>query len=112
MNVCATGIGYNHAMAPSVSYGVRCTLLLSLCSALVAFQAPVIEQRPAREAVRSLDRVPRADIRVDTALVQIPAHVTTSIGTSVTTLNRGNFHLYEDGVEQTITEFSQEDGPI
>jgi VWFA-related protein len=62
--------------------------------------------------VRRLDIVPRADIRVDSALVQIPVHVTTSAGASVTTLDRGRFRLFEDGVEQSITQFALEDAPI
>jgi Ca-activated chloride channel homolog len=44
--------------------------------------------------------------------VLIPVQVTTSTGTSVTSLNQDNFKLFEAGVEQKITHFSQEDGPV
>ena len=101
-------------MAPRYFYGAQCALLLSVCSVALAFQAPVsIEPRPNRAtAARRLELVPPADIRVDSSLVLIPAHVTTPMGASITTLDRGSFRVFEDGVEQTITQFAHEDGPI
>src|SRR5260370_29615933 len=56
--------------------------------------------------------MPRADLRVDVPLVLIPVHVTTPLGTSVTTLNQENFRLFEDSVEQTIRAFAKEDAPV
>ena len=56
--------------------------------------------------------VPETHLRVDSSLVLIPVQVTTSGGTSVTSLSQENFELFEEGVEQKITHFSQEDGPI
>ena len=97
-------------MPLSLSSGVLCALLVSTA---LAFQSPVsIEQRPTRPSAPQLDNVPRPDIRIDAALVQIPAHITTALGVSVTTLDRSHFHLYEDGVEQTITQFGKEDAPL
>jgi Ca-activated chloride channel family protein len=94
------------------------TLLLCLCPLAAAFQAPgpdsevtiVPRFRPASMPGRT--EVPRPDLRVDSALVQIPVHVTTQAGTSVTTLDKTSFHLFEDNVEQRITHFTKEDGPI
>ncbi len=51
-------------------------------------------------------------VRVDSALVLIPAHVTTATGAPVTDLSVQNFHLYEDNVEQTVASFSAEEAPI
>src|SRR5258707_5751304 len=45
-------------------------------------------------------------------LALIPVHVTTPFGGAVTGLNRGNFHLFQDGVEQRITYFVNEDAPL
>ena len=53
-----------------------------------------------------------ATLRADSSLVIIPAHVTTSNGASVTTLNRQDFQVLENGIEQTIAEFSQDDAPV
>jgi VWFA-related protein len=44
--------------------------------------------------------------------VQIPVHVTTPLGASVTNMKPENFRIFEDGVEQKITHFSSEDAPI
>jgi VWFA-related protein len=52
------------------------------------------------------------DLRVDVPLVQIPVHVTTPLGASVTNLKPEDFRIFEDGVEQKITHFSSEDAPI
>src|ERR1017187_6790101 len=51
-------------------------------------------------------------VRVDSSLVLIPVHVTTSGGASVTGLKKEDFELFEDGVRQTITHFSQDDAPV
>jgi Ca-activated chloride channel family protein len=51
-------------------------------------------------------------LRVDSSLVLIPAHVTTAIGASVTSLIKEDFRLFEDGVEQTVADFAHDDAPI
>ena len=87
-----------------------------LCSSALAFQAVNIATSLAKpvkaDASAGLARVPPALLRVDSSLVLIPAHVTTPDGTSIIDLTKENFRLFEDGVEQTITHFSQDDAPI
>jgi Ca-activated chloride channel family protein len=51
-------------------------------------------------------------LRVDSSLVLIPTHVTTAIGASVTNLIKEDFRVFEDGVEQTLSNFAREDAPI
>ena len=51
-------------------------------------------------------------LRVDTALVLIPVTVTDTLGAPVTGLNRDDFHLLEDRVEQKISTFYTEDAPV
>ena len=51
-------------------------------------------------------------VRVDSSLVLIPVHVTTAGGASVTDLKKEDFELFEDGVQQTITHFAQDDAPV
>lgn len=55
---------------------------------------------------------PRPDIRVDTTLVLIPVSVSDPLGKFVTGMEKENFKLYEDKVEQQITDFSSEDAPM
>lgn len=52
------------------------------------------------------------DLRVDVPLVLIPVHVTTPLGTSVNSLTKENFRIFENEVEQQITHFASEDAPI
>jgi len=58
----------------------------------------------------ALDR--RPNIRVDTTLVSIPVAVTDPLSRFVTGLEKENFRLYEEKVEQQIIQFSGEDTPV
>jgi Ca-activated chloride channel homolog len=51
-------------------------------------------------------------LRVQTTLVQIPVAVTDSSNRFVLGLQKDDFHIFEDGVEQSIARFSGEDAPI
>ncbi len=65
-------------------------------------------QKPVPETV--LDK--RANIRIDTTLVLIPVSVTDPMSRFVTGLEKENFKIYEDKVEQEIVQFSSEDAPL
>ena len=54
----------------------------------------------------------RADIRVDTTLVLIPVSVTDPLNRFVTGLDKENFKVYEEKVEQEVSQFSSEDAPL
>ena len=51
-------------------------------------------------------------IQVNVPLVDVPVMVTTKDGQFISTLKRENFKIYEDGVQQTISNFSISDAPI
>ncbi|MBV8842213.1 MAG: VWA domain-containing protein [Bryobacterales bacterium] len=55
---------------------------------------------------------PTARFTGGTTLVLIPATVTDPANRFVLGLQQNDFHLFEDGVEQTITHFSGEDAPL
>jgi VWFA-related protein len=86
------------------------TLLLSCALAFqFPYDGPIAPRlRPDSKAVSP----PVADLRVDVPLALIPVHVTTELGASVTNLQKDNFRIFEDGVEQKITAFSSEDAPL
>jgi VWFA-related protein len=86
------------------------TAALLASSTVPGFQGPLLLSRPPASPVAG-DTLP-VNIRVDSALVLIPAHVTTGGGASVTDLARDNFHVSEDNVEQKITYFAKDDAPI
>src|SRR5580704_17398299 len=88
------------------------------CSPCWAFQASGVDTavsilprlRPVVSTGQTI--LPKADIRVDTALVLVPAQVTNVFGTPITDLHKQDFNVFEDGVEQPITNFSFEDAPL
>ena len=56
--------------------------------------------------------LPKGNIRVDTTLVLIPVTVTDPLNRFVTGLEKENFRLFEDKIEQQIAQFSSEDAPL
>jgi VWFA-related protein len=52
------------------------------------------------------------NLRVETTLVLIPVAVTDSLNRLVLGLQKEDFHLSEDGVEQNVAHFSGEDAPL
>src|SRR5690242_11840429 len=70
-----------------------------------------IEPRAKPQASRTAP-TPRANIRVDTTMVLIPVTVTDPLNRFVTGLERENFKLSEDKIEQKIQQFSSEDAPL
>src|SRR6266571_3869173 len=55
---------------------------------------------------------PRTDIRVDTTVVLINVTVTDPLNRFVTGLEKENFRLFEDKIEQKIVHFASEDAPL
>jgi Ca-activated chloride channel family protein len=51
-------------------------------------------------------------LRANSSLVLIPAHVTNASGSPVVGLKKEDFALFDDGVQQTITHFAQDDAPV
>ncbi len=80
------------------------------CAGLLWGQAN-IEPR-ARPAGAKDETLPRPDLRVDTTLVLVPVSVNDPLNRPVTGLEKENFRIYEDRVEQKIVSFSSEDEPI
>jgi VWFA-related protein len=106
-------------MARTHKYAARLAVAILACSSCWAFQASGVDTaavsilprfRPAVSTGQTI--FPKADIRVDTALVLVPAQVTNFLGTPITDLHKADFKVFEDGVEQPITNFSFEDAPL
>jgi Ca-activated chloride channel homolog len=73
--------------------------------------AQIARKRPAG-GLSEAAAPPTVNLRVDSNLVLVPAVVYNSERGPVTGLEKGNFRLYEDDVEQTITSLSLEDQPL
>jgi len=57
------------------------------------------------------DEVP-ANIKVDSTLVLVPVEVSDALNRPVSGLEKENFHVFDDKVEQKIVSFAMEDDPI
>jgi len=88
-----------------------------LFSALLMISSQLIsaQTRPRRaEQSPNNPSVPVAEdvIRIDTTLVSVPVSVTDRNGVYIPDLNKEDFHIYEDGVEQEIAYFAAVEKPF
>src|SRR5215470_6388284 len=92
----------------------RLLLLISLCFVGVAWSAdgPKVSVDPRAKPVAKEAKGPRSDIRVDTTVVLINVTVTDPLNRIVTGLEKENFRIFEDKVEQKISHFAGEDAPL
>ncbi|MBI3404560.1 MAG: VWA domain-containing protein [Acidobacteria bacterium] len=84
-----------------------------LLAVLMAFAGSVsIAQQagPGKAAPSSPQK--EQPIRVDVEMVLVPVTVTDPNNRMVTGLRKGDFRVYEDGVEQEVIHLSEEDAPI
>jgi Ca-activated chloride channel family protein len=71
-----------------------------------------VEIEPRQRPGSRQPSMPSANLRVDTNLVLVPTTVNDGLNHPVTGLEKENFKVFDDKVEQTITSFSSEDEPI
>jgi VWFA-related protein len=67
---------------------------------------------PLPEKPKKIEGLPDYSIRVQVPLVEIPVSVTTKDGQFISSLQKDNFRVYEDGVPQTISNFAVSQAPI
>ena len=94
-----------------------CRKLLSLSAFLLGAAAIAAAQSNVQIAPRTRvpeknELLPKANIRVDSNLVLIPVTVTDPLNRFVTGLDKENFRVFEDKLEQQVTQFSSEDVPL
>lgn len=116
-------------LAPTISQGssmfsgqIRSCLLLFFILAGCLSQAlsqPQVHIVPRKDpevptSQRDSERVPGppTSIRISVNLALIPVTVVDALNHPVTTLEKQNFLLYDNGEQQTIQHFSREDAPI
>ena len=61
---------------------------------------------------RNRTRPGRANIRVDTTLILVPVTVNDPLNRPVSGLEKENFRVFEDKVQQPITQFAMDDEPV
>jgi VWFA-related protein len=107
-----------HRLGDTHRYAACLAVAFFACSPCWAFQASGVNtavsilsrSRPAVSTGQTISSA--TDIRVDTSLVLVPAQVTNVFGTPITDLHKEDFKVFEDGVEQSIRNFSFEDAPL
>lgn len=67
---------------------------------------------PPPERPKKIEGMPDYSIQVNVPLVQVPVMVTTKDGQFISSLKKDNFRIFEDGVQQTISNFNISDAPI
>ncbi len=94
------------------SSGARiiCTTCVLTTCLLLSIEAS--GQNPIAEQPKDAEQSTGLKLRVDTTLVQIPVAVTDASNRFVLGLQKEDFHLLEDGVEQNVVHFSGEDAPL
>ena len=104
---------------PCLLWGERPLASLVLSSGLALFSGTALAQQAAgAKSGQPVAASPSSEpgvglsLRVDTTLVQIPIAVTDSLNRFVLGLQKEDFRLLEDGVEQNVAHFSGEDAPL
>jgi VWFA-related protein len=83
---------------------------LGLPVSLAAQEQVSIQPRPRPDRNREAAITP--NIRVDSSLVLIPVIVTDPLNRPVTGLERENFRVFDEKIEQSITQFAMDDVPV
>jgi len=84
----------------------------TLFSGLALTQTNSEEKSPQATSAAAYSQQAAATFRAHTDLVVIPVTVTDTLNRFVLGLQKGDFHLFEDGVEQNVAHFSGEDAPL
>ena len=70
------------------------------------------EPPPPPKPAQKPQNLPEFSLSVNTQLVQVPVMVMTKNGQFIPGLKKDNFKVFEDGVQQNVTNFSQQEAPI
>jgi Ca-activated chloride channel homolog len=100
---------------PSSSLFVFTTLIAVCCTFAFGVKAgQQVESKPAitPHVPSRADRSGTANLRLDVKVILVPVTVTDAMDRPLTALSPESFRVLEDGIEQKITSFSQEDGPV
>src|SRR5450432_25826 len=86
------------------------TAALGLMAPLAFLGQGPVQPRPKKADPAATRQ--QATIRVDTNLILVPVSVNDALNRPVTGLERENFRVFEDKVEQKIAQFAMDDDPV
>ncbi|MBZ5625562.1 MAG: VWA domain-containing protein [Acidobacteriia bacterium] len=81
-------------------------------AAPLAFHGQVAIQPREKPAPKGEARTQQPTLRVDTTLVLVPVSVNDPLNRPVSGLEKENFRVFDDSVQQTITQFAMDDEPV
>lgn len=87
-------------------------IVIGVLLVLPALQAQVSIEPRVRHKKAAEPALPSATLRVDANLVLVPTTVNDDFNRPVTSLEKENFKVFDNKVEQRITSFSSDDEPI
>src|SRR5437763_12938698 len=79
---------------------------------LAALARAQVSLDPHNKQAPPKDEPTGATLRVDTNLVLIPVSVNDPLNRPVTGLEKENFRVFDERIEQTITQFAMDDEPV
>ena len=92
---------------------IRCLAGLTLCVVLTApFGGGQVAIESRKKPPAAPEERQRTNLRVDSNLVLVPVTVCDPMNRPVTGLEKENFRILENNVEQTITQFAMDDEPV
>jgi VWFA-related protein len=88
-------------------------ICLGLTTSLISLAQVSIEPRkaPPKQPPQQEERI-RPTLRVDTSLVLVPVTVNDPLNRPVNGLEKENFRVFDNKVEQKITQFAMDDEPV
>src|SRR5262249_10309543 len=86
-------------------------LLLTFCSGVLLFGQSQVTITPRRAPKRPVSSN-RPSLRLDVSVVLVPVSAVDSADRPVLDLSRDRFRIFEDNVEQQISSFAFEEGPV
>jgi len=91
---------------------LKCPFAIAFAIAAAYGQEVSIQPRQRTAAEQKQEEPRPGRLRIDTTLVLIPVEVADGLNRPVSGLEKQNFHVFDDKVEQKIVSFSMEDDPI
>ncbi len=91
---------------------LRFSLAMMFALAAAFGQQISIEPRQRPAVQQKQEELHPGRLRIDTTLVLVPVEVSDKLNRPVSGLEKENFHVFDDKVEQKIISFSMEDDPI
>src|SRR5258708_1976274 len=94
------------------SAGAHVRRIISFTIVAVLYGQQVSIEPRERTAPKTPPNERRAQLKIDTSLVLVPVTVTDKLGRPVLGLEKENFRVFDNKVEQSVAQLAMEDDPV